>query len=71
MSYNAETGQIALNGQAPEVCNEYVIMGAGDFLTLSVGRAFDTEVFTTAAGLLLLSFVTGHFAGRLVRWLGK
>jgi hypothetical protein len=33
--------------------------------------AFDPEVFAIVEGALILAFLTSHFAGRIVRWLGK
>jgi hypothetical protein len=33
--------------------------------------AFDSEVFAIVELALILAFLTSHFAGRIVRWLGK
>lgn len=33
--------------------------------------AFDSEVFAIVEIALILAFLTSHFAGRVVRWLGK
>jgi hypothetical protein len=33
--------------------------------------AFDPEVFAIVEGALILAFLSTHFAGRIVRWLGK
>lgn len=32
---------------------------------------FDVELFAMVNGAMLLSFITGHFCGRVVRWLGR
>ena len=32
---------------------------------------FDLKLFALLSGALIFSFLTAHFAGRVVRWLGK
>lgn len=33
--------------------------------------AFNVEMFSLINGGILLSFIVGHFSGRLVRWMSK
>ncbi|HIF9335651.1 TPA: hypothetical protein ACX6RM_003992 [Photobacterium damselae] len=42
-----------------------VIVSAADVPT------FNTEFFVLINGFILFSFITGHFSGRLVRWMNK
>lgn len=39
--------------------------------TLNLLFAFDYEVFGIIELALILAFLNSHFAGRIVRWLGK
>jgi hypothetical protein len=39
--------------------------------TLHLLFAFDTEVFAVVEGALIFAFLTSHYGGRVVRWLGK
>lgn len=64
-------------------CSEFVLM-TGPELTaiqsqpltqmldlLTLLFSFDVEVFAIVESALILAFLTSHFAGRVVRWLGK
>ena len=51
-----------------ELCSGYVLLQPDDVAML---QSFDSELFNTVVGILLLSFFAGHALGRLVRWLGK
>lgn len=33
--------------------------------------SFNTDFFLLINGFILLSFITGHFSGRIVRWMSK
>jgi hypothetical protein len=39
--------------------------------TLHLLFAFDLEIFAIVELALIMAFLTSHFAGRVVRWLGK
>ncbi|WP_159821466.1 hypothetical protein [Colwellia sp. 20A7] len=64
-------------------CTEFVLMSQVDFDNLKSGSlqqmqetlnllfAFDLEVFAIVELALILAFLTSHFTGRVVRWLGK
>lgn len=64
-------------------CSEFVLMSHVDFVSLQSGSleqmketlhllfAFDPEVFAIVELALIMAFLTSHFAGRVVRWLGK
>lgn len=70
-----------------EGCSTSVFLTANEYELLSVRAestntegleellvtlfAFDSEVFAIVEGALILAFLTSHFAGRIVRWLGK
>lgn len=54
----------------PDTCQGVVFLEPHDVVTLA-NYQFDTDVFLYVQGVLLVSFVTGHFLGRTVRWLGK
>ncbi len=49
-------------------CTGYVLLEPVDVQAV---QTFDSELYTTVTGILLVSFLTGHLAGRTVRWLGK
>ncbi|WEM43903.1 hypothetical protein PTW35_09045 [Photobacterium sp. DA100] len=49
-------------------CAGYVLLQPDD---VAMYQNFDNELFIEVSGIILLSFFTGHAAGRLVRWLGK
>tara|TARA_R110002167_G_scaffold231963_2_gene437173 strand:+ start:11818 stop:12069 length:252 start_codon:yes stop_codon:yes gene_type:complete len=65
------------------VCSEFVLLSQSDLLSLESGSleqmnetlhmlfAFDPEVFAIVEGALILAFLTSHYGGRIVRWLGK
>jgi len=38
---------------------------------MEVYFAFDSALFGVIEGALITAFLTSHFAGRVVRWLGK
>lgn len=64
-------------------CSEFVLMTQAEVLKLQSGSleqmnetlhllfAFDPEVFAIVEGALILAFLTSHYGGRIVRWLGK
>ena len=64
-------------------CTEFVLVSQADFLNLKSGSlqqmeetlnllfAFDPEIFAIVELSLIMAFLTSHFAGRVVRWLGK
>ena len=64
-------------------CSEFVLMNQVEFENLQSGSlqqmqetlnllfAFDLEVFAIVELALILAFLTSHFTGRVVRWLGK
>jgi hypothetical protein len=64
-------------------CSEFVLMNQVEFENLQSGSlqqmqetlnllfAFDSEVFAIVELALIIAFLTSHFAGRTVRWLGK
>ena len=66
-----------------DTCTQFVLMSQveledirqGSFAqmqeTLHLLFAFDTEVFAVVELGLILAFLSSHFAGRVVRWLGK
>jgi hypothetical protein len=64
-------------------CTEFVLMTQVEFTNLQSGSlqqmqellsvlfTFDPEVFAIVETALILAFLTSHFSGRVVRWLGK
>lgn len=42
-----------------------------DFSEINPVNQLDVSAFGLINGALLLSFLAGHFGGRLVKWLGK
>ena len=64
-------------------CTEFVLMTQSDYEGLQSGSleqmnetlhllfAFDPEVFATVELALIMAFLTSHYSGRIVRWLGK
>jgi len=75
------TGYLKLSSETQ--CTEFVLMSQVEFLNLQSGSlqqmqetlnllfAFDTEIFAVVEIALILAFLTSHFSGRVVRWLGK
>jgi hypothetical protein len=64
-------------------CTQFVLLNPIEFDNLQSGSlqqmqetlnllfAFDIEVFAIVEIALILAFLTSHFSGRVVRWLGK
>ena len=64
-------------------CTEFVLMNPLEFQqlqdgslqqvleTLNVLFAFNPEIFAIVELSLIMAFLTSHFSGRVVRWLGK
>jgi len=64
-------------------CSEFVLMNQVEFENLQSGSlqqmqetlnllfAFDLEIFAIVELALIMAFLTSHFTGRTVRWLGK
>jgi hypothetical protein len=64
-------------------CTDFVLMTQIEFENLQSGSlqqmqellsalfTFDPEVFAIVETALILAFLTSHFSGRIVRWLGK
>lgn len=77
------TGEI----QAPDECTGQLVLGVYEYAVLVEQStssstegletllvtlfAFDAEVFAIVEISLILAFLTAHFGGRTVRWLGK
>ncbi|GAL32424.1 hypothetical protein JCM19240_5855 [Vibrio maritimus] len=59
-------GQITTDTIA--TCQGYVLLEPVDVIAV---QSFDQELYLEVSGYLLLSFVIGHGAGRVVRWMGK
>ena len=64
-------------------CTEFVLVDPIEFENLQSGSlqqmqetlhllfSFDAQTFATVELSLLMAFLTSHFGGRVVRWLGK
>ena len=64
-------------------CSEFVLVTQTELTNLQSGSlqqmqetlhllfAFDLEIFAIVELALIMAFLTSHFAGRVVRWLGK
>jgi hypothetical protein len=78
---NDGSGYLKVTAQTD--CTEFVLMTQSELSTLQSGSleqmnetlhllfAFDAEVFAIVEIALILAFLTSHFGGRIVRWLGK
>lgn len=65
-------GDYYVENQRPlERCKGYVVMPVSEYTATGAQPQLDQQVFSTVTTALLLSFVTGHVAGRIVRWLNK
>jgi len=72
-----------LKATTETTCTDFVLLNPVEFENLQSGSlqqmeqtlnllfAFDYEVFGIIEGALILAFLTSHYAGRMVRWLGK
>ncbi|NQZ24506.1 MAG: hypothetical protein HRT53_20975 [Colwellia sp.] len=64
-------------------CTEFVLLTQVELTNIQSGSlqqmqetlhllfAFDPEVFAIVELALIMAFLTSHYAGRVVRWLGK
>lgn len=64
-------------------CSEFVLLDQAEFSnlessslqqmleTLHLLFEFDAELFAIVELALIMAFLTSHFGGRIVRWLGK
>jgi len=78
---NDGNGYLVLTSQTD--CTEFVLLSSTEFSDLQSGSlqqmeetlnllfAFDPEIFAIVELSLIMAFLTSHFAGRVVRWLGK
>jgi hypothetical protein len=78
---NDGNGYLIITAQTD--CIEFVLMSQVEFQNLQSGSlqqmqetlhslfAFDAQIFATVELSLLMAFLTSHFGGRIVRWLGK
>jgi len=78
---NDGTGYLKVTAQTD--CTEFVLVTQTEFTNLQSGSlqqmnetlhllfAFDAELFAIVEGALILAFLTSHYGGRVVRWLGK
>lgn len=65
-------GQAQITQDQLDTCSGYVLVTVTEYKQ-QVGALsnFDKDVAYEVSGFMLLTFLSGHFAGRLVKWLGK
>ncbi|WP_429065834.1 hypothetical protein [Aeromonas veronii] len=65
-------GQAIITQDTGDNCQGYVLVTVTEYKQ-QVGALsnFDKDVAYEVSGFMLLTFMSGHFAGRLVKWLGK
>ena len=78
---NDGSGYLKVTAQTD--CTEFVLLNQVEFENLQSGSlqqmnetlhllfAFDAELFGVVEGAMILAFLTSHYGGRVVRWLGK
>lgn len=78
---NDGSGYLKLTSETD--CSEFVLVYQAELLELQSGSlqqmqetlhmlfAFDAELFAVVELALIMAFLTSHFGGRIVRWLGK
>ena len=78
---NYGTGYLKITAETD--CSEFVLVTSAEFQNLQSGSlqqmqetlnllfAFDTQTFAIVELALIMAFLTSHFGGRVVRWLGK
>lgn len=49
----------------------YVVMSSAEHLKMTEGVTVDADLYTTVSGWILVSFVSGHVLGRILKGLGK
>lgn len=55
-----------------QLCSGYYVPPASEYQSIfDFTLQFNSELFNLVVGVLLITFITGHSAGRIVRWLGK
>ncbi|KZX70392.1 hypothetical protein A3712_08360 [Vibrio sp. HI00D65] len=59
-----------IDSTSPDLCQGVVFLEPHDLVAVQE-QPFDTELFTIIITALFVSFITGHFTGRVSRWLGK
>lgn len=52
-------------------CNGQLQIVEAQSIVYLTPQGFDFQLSSLVIGALLVSFLTGHFGGRVVRWLGK
>ncbi|GLT14045.1 hypothetical protein GCM10007931_10190 [Vibrio algivorus] len=52
-----------------DTCQGYILLEPSDIPQTNL--VFDKALYLEVSGYLLLSFVVGHGAGRVVRWMSK
>jgi len=59
-----------IDNTSKELCQGVIFLEPHD-IELIHNPPFDSELFTIVITVLFVSFITGHFTGRVTRWLGK
>jgi len=62
------TSQVAVEVSTMQEC---FVQGGQAIVTAADVPTFNTEFFLLIHGFIMLSFITGHFGGRMVRWMNK
>ncbi|HIF9198484.1 TPA: hypothetical protein ACX6PX_003805 [Photobacterium damselae] len=64
--------QVSAELTTPSACTGYLVPSATEYQAMNdLTLQFNSEVFNSVLGWLLVTFVVGHSTGRIVRYLGK
>lgn len=63
-------GSLVLASPEIQECS-YVVLSRAEHHSYSQGITIDKELYTTVSGWILVSFVSGHVLGRILKGLGK
>ena len=65
-------GAVSITQDTMDTCTGYILVTVTEYKqAMNPLSTFDKDVAYNTSGFLLLTFITAHAAGRLVKWLGK
>ncbi|PSU02971.1 hypothetical protein C9I92_25015 [Photobacterium ganghwense] len=67
-----DNNQATISNAPSNECQGYMIPSAVEYQSfINPSLEIDVELFNLVSGALLVTFITGHVLGRIVRYLGK
>jgi hypothetical protein len=67
-----QDGAASITQDGMDTCTGYILVTVTEYKqAINPLSTFDKDVAYEVSGWMLLTFITAHCAGRLVKWLGK